>query len=159
MHALLQSPTAARWHFLFFCCLLIRSAVSDRLRYGLHAQVEAKPSIGPLDFVVQCVKAWKSYTLALLLFKYLYARGSEALSQQQPGCFSNPAKFEMHAANASEEALLAAQAAGIRSAKAREAVARAAMKLLCQVSTIDEAAVVIFGRFVSRLPYPPVGAV
>lgn len=115
--------------------------------------------MGPLaarDFVVQCVKAWKSYTLALLLFKYLYARGSEALSQQQPRCFSNP---EIHAVNASGEALLAAQAAGIKGTKAREAVASAATKLLCQVSTIDEAAVVIFGRFVSKPSYRRVDAV
>lgn len=150
---MLQSPTVARWHFLFFCCLLIRCAVVERLRYGLHATKQAPSNEERQkaeDFVVDCVKAWKSYTLALLLFKYLYARGSEALTHQQPNCFTTPARLRTQAPEFSDDALLAAEAAGINTSTAREAIAHAATKILFQVSTIDEAAVVIFGRFVSK---------
>ena len=150
----MQSPAAARWHFLFFCCLLIRCAVVERLRHGLHAPmvaVDDQETLHDGDFLVQCVKAWKSYTLSVLLFKYLYGRGSEALSNQQPGFLGIPAGLPMHPGEASTEAVLAAEAAGIQTSSAREAAAHTASKLLCQVVSIDEAAVVIFRRFVSLL--------
>ena len=100
------------------------------------------------------MKAWKSYTLTLLLLKCLFARASEALSQQQPAFRDVFMGLQMHPEGTPADAIEAAEAAGIQGAAARNAAAHTACKMLSQVTSLDEAAAAIFGRFVSKTHFP-----
>ncbi|KAL8272480.1 hypothetical protein Esti_003603 [Eimeria stiedai] len=152
MHPLLQSPTAARLHFLFFSCILMRFAVFFRLRHNLHFSTTTQSATAaagehpPEDILIRCVKAWKEYTLFYLLLKCLYARGSDSLSQQRPFFPGAPADQQNIQSSASREAVLAAEAAGLRSAAGIAAAAQMAATLSSQTSSIDEVSVLIFQK-------------
>lgn len=122
-----------------------------RIRHGLHSPAAATAaSCQKMDFLARCVKAWKTYTLKLLLFKYLYGRGTDALCQQQPVFQEIPHGISNCSNSFSLDVLLAAEAAGIRGDVTRAAAAKAAATIFQKAISIDEAAVIIFGRLVSR---------
>ncbi|XP_026190865.1 uncharacterized protein LOC113146766 [Cyclospora cayetanensis] len=129
---------------IWFCML-------QRVRYGLDVRATAsagKAATQAGDFLTQCVRAWKSYTLSLLLLKYLYARGADALSHQQPAFLGASVSLQTRLGGVAAESLLAAEAAGIQNTTACRSTANETAKILCQATSIDEAAVIIFGRFV-----------